>query len=269
LHAFENHSLTRHLLLSLSQDVKPVFSTAPLSRMESALLELLDNAIRALSNLFPHGRHVHGNVEPEVALVPTIKVQVLHDSLEETELQTDIHDHGPVAFVLVCDNGGGISPEAANFVPTSQDSSRSQLRGLSQQDNLNNESTNVNSYGARTYEDLSTPEHLFSGSLSFYGRGMKDVSTDDDVQSFRYVTRTPLGSRADVERAHSKGEFSLFIMSYGQKPTNITDANVLLQINNCVCCMQMRMVTTFAQPAVNPSRASLTSTNTGDSVVKC
>jgi hypothetical protein len=103
-------------------------------------------------------------------------------------------DHGGVAYIVIADNGCGVSPEEAGFAAENAVKLKAATAGIF-------------TFGCSKYKRSSAEVDLvFSGELSFFGKGMRLTAVDKTVHSFRFITRAPIGTLQEFEQDHGKCE---------------------------------------------------------------
>jgi hypothetical protein len=131
-----------------------------------------------------------------------IKVFILHEEADIRGTHDRETDHGDVAYIVVADNGCGVSPEDAGF--TAQNAMETA------DPNAATTGADIFTYGASNYQRSSAAvDSLFSGELSVFGKGMKLVAVDDSVRSFRFITRAPLGTLQEFKQHHGSLQGSI------------------------------------------------------------
>jgi hypothetical protein len=196
--------------------------TEPLSHIESVIIALIDNSVHALRQQFLRDEDVKSNTSSkedstdETAAVASpaavsrkdqkegtkivtkhsaIKVFILHEEADLRSTHDRETDHGDVSYIVVADNGCGVSPEDAGF--TAQNA-------LETADPNNaTASAGIFKYGVSNYQRSSAAvDSLFSGELSVFGKGLKLMAADESVRSFRFIARAPLGTLQEFEQHH-------------------------------------------------------------------
>lgn len=127
-----------------------------------------------------------------VTFKPTIKLFMLHARPDSND-----PEHGQLAFVVVADNGPGMTRDELGF-RAQCGAEQPELAGGALR------------YGqSKLYRGTGDP--LFGASLSMFGKGLKNVALDNVLHTFHFITRPPLGTFEQFNQDSSAGKLASFL----------------------------------------------------------